>query len=56
MKEIKESKYKAGDTVYAKKDPAIRLVVRRYISQIYYCRFLDHPDRKEAALFERELV
>ena len=55
MKE-RENKYGAGDTVYAKLNPDVKLVVRRYIDRIYYCRFPDEPDRKELALFERELV
>ena len=55
MKDEK-NKYVAGDIVYAKKNPDEKLVVRRYVSRIYYCRFLDEPNRKELALFERELV
>jgi hypothetical protein len=54
--EEKENKYKAGDIVYAKENPGLKLVVRRYIDRIYYCRFPDEPDRKDLALFERELV
>ena len=53
--EKSENKYREGETVYAKTDPGTRLVVRRYVSRIYYCRFPDEPDRKELAMFEREL-
>lgn len=49
-----ESKYKAGDFVYAIVNPSVRLVVRRYIPTIYYCRLVDDPDR-ELVYFEREL-
>ncbi|MGB3467830.1 MAG: hypothetical protein WBA74_21260 [Cyclobacteriaceae bacterium] len=52
----KENKYKGGDVVYTKENPDVKMIVRRYISQIYYCRFADEPDRKELALFERELI
>lgn len=52
----KENKYEVGDTVYTKENPTVKLIVRRYISRIYYCRFPDLPDKKELALFERELV
>lgn len=51
-----DHKFKAGDTVYAKVSLDLRLIVRRYISRIYYCRFVDEPDKKELALFERELL
>ena len=55
MRAVKANKYSAGDEVYAKKDPEIKLIVRRYVDSIYYCRFPNEPDRKELALFEREL-
>lgn len=51
-----ENKYKAGDVVYAKANPDVKLIVRRYIDRIYYCKFQNDPNRKELALFERELV
>ena len=54
--EEKENKFEAGDTVYSKVNPDVKLVVRRYIDRIYYCKFAEDPDRKELALFERELV
>jgi hypothetical protein len=56
MNEQKENKYMAGDTVYAKATPDVRLVIRRYVNRIYYCQFFNEPERKELALFERELV
>lgn len=51
-----ENKYVAGDIVYEKVKPEVKLVVRRYIDRIYFCRLQDEPERKELALFERELV
>ncbi len=51
-----QSKFKESDTVYTKVNPEVKLMVRRYVSRIYYCRFSDKPDRKEVALFKRELV
>jgi len=56
MKEEPIGKYAHGDIVYSKKYPNVRLKVRRYVSRIYYCQFMDNPDQKELALFERELV
>jgi len=55
MKE-KDNKYEAGDAVYAKEAPDVKLIVRRYLDRIYYCRFPEEPDRKELVYFERELV
>lgn len=51
-----ESKFKAGDNVYSKVNPTVKLVVRRYIDRIYYCKFVDEPNKKELALFEREIL
>lgn len=50
-----QNKYNAGDVVSAKSDPSIKLVVRRYIDKIYYCRVQNNPD-EEKAFFERELT
>ncbi len=50
------AKYQAGDKVFAKVDPEIPLVVRRYVNRIYYCKFQNQPEKSEIALFEREIV
>ncbi len=50
-----ENKYKSGDVVYAKVDPKLKLVVRRYVKRIYYCKIKDKPEAKELVFFEREL-
>lgn len=51
-----ENKYKEGDVVYAKLNPALKLVIRRYVDRIYYCTIQQFPTRKELVYFERELV
>lgn len=51
-----ENKYKEGDVVYAKVNPETRLVVRRFLDQIYYCTVADDPGKKERVYFERELT
>ena len=56
MEHQPEQKYKVGEVVFQKASPEEQLVVRRYISRIYYCKFQHHPDRKELALFEREII
>jgi hypothetical protein len=51
-----ENKYKEGDVVYAKKDPLQKLIVRRYVTEIYYCKIANDPAGKELVYFERELI
>jgi hypothetical protein len=55
-KQFVQNKYNPGDVVYAKVDPTLKLVVRRYIDQIYFCKVQEDPERKELVYFERELV
>ncbi|MEY3441759.1 MAG: hypothetical protein RLZZ519_40 [Bacteroidota bacterium] len=50
-----ESKFQAGDVVFAKVAPAKLLVVRRYVDYIYFCKIQDDPDHKDLVYFEREL-
>jgi hypothetical protein len=52
----KENRYKEGEVVFAKVNPTLKLVVRRYVDRIYYCRIKDEPDRKELVYFEREIL
>lgn len=55
-KQFVQNKYNAGDVVYAKVDLTLKLVIRRYIDRIYYCKVQEDPERKELVYFERELV
>ncbi len=54
--ESMENKYKEGDVVYAKENPEKKLVVRRYVDRIYYCKVQDDATAKELVYFERELI
>ncbi|GAA4273161.1 hypothetical protein U6A24_07780 [Aquimarina gracilis] len=54
--EKQESKFKPGDTVYAKVNPEVKLIVRLYYRRIYYCKFAEDPEKKEVVFFERELL
>lgn len=56
MRIEKEGKYKSGDIVYAKENPDEKLLVRRYLRHIYFCTIPNDSNRKELALFERELM
>ena len=55
-KQFVQNKYNPGDMVYAKVDPTLKLVIRRYIDRIYFCKIHEDPERKELVYFERELV
>ena len=55
-KETMENKYKEGDVVCAKETPTLKLVVRRYVDRIYYCKVKDDTTAKELVYFERELI
>ena len=51
-----ENRYKEGQIVFAKKFPSIKLKVRRYYHRVYYCSFIEFPERKELVFFEREIL
>ncbi len=55
MKRVTDNKFKEGQVVFSKRDPSQKLIVRRFIKGIYYCRFPNEPDKKELVFFEREL-
>jgi hypothetical protein len=50
-----ENKYEEGKVVHAKVNPALKLVIRRYVDRIYYCKVQDDLTRKELVYFEREI-
>ena len=51
-----ENEYKEGDEVYAKLTPSLKLLIRRYVDRIYYCKIKKDPMLKELVYFERELM
>ena len=51
-----ENKYKEGEEVYAKVNPSLKLIIRRYVDRIYYCKIKINPTLKEPVYFERELM
>ncbi|MFC4871960.1 hypothetical protein [Negadavirga shengliensis] len=55
-KEFVQNSYNEGDVVSAIIYPQTRLVIRRYIDQIYYCRIQGDAENKDLVYFERELV
>jgi len=55
-KQFVQNKYNAGDVVYAKVNPTLKLIIRRYVDQVYYCKVFEDAERNELVYFERELV
>ncbi|TND00509.1 MAG: hypothetical protein FD123_4354 [Bacteroidetes bacterium] len=53
---MENNKYKEGEVVYAKVNPGLKLVIRRYVDDIYYCKIQEDPERNELVYFERELL
>ena len=50
-----KNKYKEGEEVYAIVNPSLKLIIRRYVHRIYYCKIKEDPTRKELVYFEREI-
>jgi hypothetical protein len=46
----------AGDKVSLLINPSKQLVIKKYLSRIYYCVDVNDEDQKLLAYFERELV
>jgi len=44
-----ETIFKEDEEVRSKVNPALNLVVGRYVGKIYYCMIMDEPTHKELA-------
>ena len=55
-RKLTKGKYKTGEIVYSKDDLTRKLIVRRYVTRMYFCRLADAPEGKDFAFFERELI
>lgn len=53
--DTKENKFKEGTEVYAKADPDVKLMIRRYVDRLYYCKTVLNPGARDLVYFEREL-
>ena len=51
-----DNRYKKGTVIYAKVNPAQKLVIDDYKQRIYFCAVVDHPEIRQFAYFERELI
>lgn len=50
------NKYKEGEVVYERTRPMQKLIVRRFLSNVYYCKPMDALKSKDLVYFERELM
>jgi hypothetical protein len=50
-----ENKYKAGDVVSDRIRPNQRLLIKRFLGNLYYCIIMENPKRKELVYLERDL-
>ena len=51
-----ENKFNEGEEVYTKKNPSLKLIIRRRFDTLYYCKIKKDPTLKELVFFERELM
>lgn len=51
-----ENKFKDGQEVYAKVNPSLKLIIRRYVDKIYYCQIKNDLGQRDLAYYERELL
>lgn len=52
----KGAKFKAGEIVIERTQPARKLVVSRYLDRIYYCKAQENRHQKALVYFERDLM
>lgn len=51
-----DNKYPVGTFIYASAFPDQKLIIDAYKQRIYYCGVVDHPEMRQYAYFERELL
>jgi hypothetical protein len=50
------AKFKQGEIVVERTQPARKLVVSRYMDRIYYCKARENSQLKTLVYFERDLM
>lgn len=53
---LRNNSYAEGSVIFAKERPAIPMVIRRYVDQIYYCTNQQESTEKERVYYDRELI
>lgn len=51
-----DNKYKEGSVVHAVANPTQKLIVRRYVDRVYYCKIAKDLKAKELVFFEWEIA
>ena len=51
-----ENKFDDGQLVYAKAYPEVKLIVKRGVDRMYYCKLEAEPTLKSLVYFEQDLV
>ncbi len=51
-----ENKFDDGQLVYAKAYPEVKLIVKRGVDRMYYCKVESQPTLKSLVYFEQDLV
>jgi hypothetical protein len=52
----RDNLYKEGTIISAKENPALNLVINKYLQRIYYCTAIGAPDGQQFAYFEHNLL
>ncbi|MBW6533874.1 MAG: hypothetical protein K0B11_02590 [Mariniphaga sp.] len=55
-RQIAKKRFREGEVVCALVNPKLKLVIRRYVDRIYYCKIQQDTARKELVYFDRELM
>ena len=53
---VKDNLYEEGTLITAKENPALVLVIKKYVQRIYYCEIAGQPGLQQLAYFERNLI
>jgi hypothetical protein len=53
---VMKNKYKEGSAVHAIANPGQKLIIRRYVDRVYYCKIAENLTAKELVFFEWELA
>jgi hypothetical protein len=47
-----DNKYKKDETVFAKEQAAIPLIIKRYVNGVYYCKIVHNPENTALVYYE----
>jgi hypothetical protein len=56
IQNIQDNIYKEGTIIYARENPKLKLIIKKYYQRIYYCARVEKPEAKQLCYYERELL